>query len=109
MINDKGLSGLMNDTKWNEIRKAMYEFTRITKWRTKDIFTGYLSNWDSEWFYHFNLGEYKTIEYLEIQLENEEMKNEIVEILKKIHVPGEITNNSIFIYGYKEEGIANYI
>ena len=108
-MKDKNLSGLMNNTKWNEIRIKMYEYNRNTKWRTIDLNTGHISEWDSEWFYHFSVGGFKTIEYLEIHIENDEMKNEIVEILKKIHVPGEINNTSIFIYGYKENGEINYI
>jgi len=108
-MNENNLSSLMNNTKWKEKRNAMIGYPRTTKWRTKDIRTGYLSEWDSEWFYHFSEGGYKTIEYLEIRFENQEMKSEILKLLMKVHVPGELKSESIIIYGYKEKGHIDYL
>lgn len=102
-------NSLMNNTKWEEIRLAMYEYPATTKWRLKNIDNGYLSNWDSEWFYHFRLEGYNTIEWLEIEVDNEEMKNAVINVLRKIHVPGEILENSIKIYGYKKDEFIDYI
>ena len=95
---------LMNDTKWEEIRTAMIEFPEPTFWRTKDIETGYISHWDRDWYYHFRTGGYNPIEWLEIKFENAKIKEELVNILRKIHVPGELSENRIRIYGYVKPG-----
>jgi hypothetical protein len=99
----------MNDTKWEEIKEAMNEYPATVLWRVKNIDNGFLSNWDAEWFYHFRLGGYDTIEWLEIKVDNEEMKNEVVSILRKIHVPGEVLKDSIKVYGYSKDGFIDYI
>lgn len=102
-------NSLMNNTKWEEIRLAMYNYPVKTLWRVKNIDNGYLSNWDGEWFCHFKLGGYNTIEWLEIKVDNVAIKNEVINILRKIHVPGEIFENSIKVYGYKKDGFIDYI
>lgn len=99
----------MNNTKWEEIRLAMYNYPSVVMWRTKDVETGYISNWDGEWFYHFIQGGYNTIEWLEIKVNNSKFKNEILDILRKIHVPGQITDNSIFVFGYSKDEPINYL
>lgn len=100
---------LMNNTKWEEIRLAMYNYPRTAKWRVKSIDSTYISNWDGDWFYHFKLGGYESIEWLEIESNNDELKNDIINILRKIHVPGEILNNSIKVYGYNKGEFIYYI
>ena len=99
---------LMNNTKWEEIRLAMYEYPISVQWRVKNIDNGYISNWDGDWFYHFRLDGYDTIEWLEIKVNNDEIKNDIVRILRKIHVPGEVFKDHIKIYGYKKDGFIDY-
>jgi hypothetical protein len=95
---------VMNDTKWEEIRLAMYDYPNNRQWRTKDIENGYICPWDGEWFYHFRNGGYKSIQWLEIKAETEEIRNDILEILKSIHVPGEVFDDVIRVYGYVEIG-----
>jgi hypothetical protein len=95
---------VMNNTKWVEIRLAMYEYPNIRKWRVKDIETGNIGSWDGEWYYHFKLGGYKTIEWLEIKAETEEIRNDVLEILNSIHIPGEVLDDVIRVYGYVEIG-----
>jgi len=70
---------LINNTKCEKIRLAIYEYPKTVQWRVRNITNGYISDWDEEWFYHFKLGEYETIEWLEIKIDSEEMKNDIVE------------------------------
>ena len=101
--------GIMNNTKWEEIRLAMYNYPSPIKWRTKSSVSGYISNWDCEWYYHFRLGGYETIEWLEINADNDRIKDDIVNILRKIHVPGEVLKESIRVYGYKRDGFIGYI
>ena len=99
---------VMNHTKWEEIRRAMLDFPKQNMWRTKDVETGYMSDWDGDWFYHFKINgdktSFKTIEWLEIKCENEEIKKELVNVLQEIHVPGEILSGSIKIYGHVKTG-----
>lgn len=72
--------GLINNTKWEEIRLEMDNYPLTIQWRTKDIENSYISDWHAEWFYHFKLDRYDTIEWLEIKTENEKIKNDIINI-----------------------------
>ena len=66
--------------------------------------TGYICPWDQDWYYHFKSSGYKNIEWLEIKLEAEAIRDDIIKILRVIHVPGEIFDNIIKVYGYVEIG-----
>lgn len=101
-------NAVLNYTKWEEIRIAMYSYKNQLRWRTKDVNNGYISNWDAEWYYHFRNGGYESIEWLEIQVKNEEEKKDVIYLLKKIKVPGEIVENSIFVFGYTD-GFVDYL
>lgn len=101
---------VMNNTKWEEIREAMYNSPTHIQWRTKDIETGYISTWDAEWYYHFRLGDYKYIEWLEIKADTEELRKDLLDILQKIHVPGKVLEDVIRVYGYVDtESYVDYI
>jgi hypothetical protein len=95
---------VMNDTKWGEIRLAMYELGDLSpKWRTLDLENGQLSAWDGEWFYHFSVGGYRTIQWLEVKVATDEQRDAVRAALARIHVPGESTENGFKIYGYVTE------
>lgn len=97
--------GCMNDTKWDELRLAMYSLgDKHPKWRTKDVESGYLSHWDGEWYYHFREGGYKTIEYVEIRVSDDEMRNIVRNALVKIHVPGRETEDGFIVIGHTCSG-----
>jgi hypothetical protein len=96
------MSPLMNNTKWDEIRLAMDDYHGLIYWRTKDVETRHLCDWDPEWFHHFRIGGYESIEWLEIRLDGENTSYVITK-LKEIHVPGEIDGNVVRVYGYKDE------
>ncbi len=97
----------MNNTKWNEIFKAFYknecEGGVLVYWSTKDKVNGYIYPWDATWT-HFGCEprEWERIEYLQIRLtpENTEM---VLDNLKKIHVPGDIVDNIVTVYGYRTD------
>ncbi|WLR42514.1 hypothetical protein LC087_17765 [Bacillus carboniphilus] len=107
-MQDNKFQQLMNNTKWNEIRKAMIEYDGTTHWRTKDIEKGFVSDWDGDWFYHFKTNgtseDYKYIEWLEIKVPSLKMKNDVLNIFKNINVPGEIFEDVIRVYGYCQLG-----
>jgi hypothetical protein len=94
----------MNNTKWDELRRAMYALGRATpRWRTKDI-SGYVWPWDGEWFYHFRGAGYRTIEWVEIRTDTPEQDAAIEAILRRIHVPGHRIDNGFRVYGYVRNG-----
>lgn len=101
----------MNDTKWNEIFTAFYKAecagNPSARWRTKDLTTGFLSEWDGTWT-HFGCQseDWKHIDCLQIELtaQNEAY---VLRTLRKIHVPGSVLGGIVTIYGYKPD--ADYI
>lgn len=98
------LHQVMNNTKWEEIREAMSDYPGNCQWRTKDIENDYISPWDGEWYYHFQNGDYKFIEWLEIKAETEELQKDLIAILHEIHAPGKFFKDAIRVYGYVETG-----
>lgn len=93
----------MNNTKWNEIFQAFYNSDHIVKWRTKDKENGFMSDWDASWS-HFGCEprEWDMIDYLQIELT---LKNEefVLDTLKKIHVPADVEDNIVTVYGYRTD------
>lgn len=102
---------VMNSTKWEELRLGMFALKTFSpKWRTRDVESGYLSDWDGEWFYHFREGGYDTIEWLEIQTASPQQEAAVAAILQQIHVPGERNRDGFKVYGYVPQGIpTNYL
>lgn len=98
---------ILNNTKWEELRVAMYNLGAIhPKWRTKDVKSGYICPWDGEWFYHFRAGGYDSIEWVEIRVDSPEQDKAVETALKSIHVPGERTETGFKVYGYQRPGAA---
>lgn len=102
------MTPLMNNTKWEKIRLAMRDHPKGIMWRTKSMDNGYICPWDCEWHYHFRDGGYEGIEWLEIQLEDDEIASYVVSKLKEMRVPGEIDGDVVRVYGYKD-GFVDYI
>ncbi len=104
------MNGVMNNTKWDELRMAMYGLAESRpRWRTKDV-SGYLSPWDGDWFYHFRAGDYDSIEWVEIQIATPAQDEGVLELLRRIHLPGERVAQGFRIYGYVPDGArVNYI
>lgn len=90
----------MNNTKWEKLRLAMLEMDAVVQWRSKDTETGFISDWDGDWYYHFALpkNSYKYIEWVEIRTSGS--FEELLRVIKKLHVPGEVFPTHIKIYGY---------
>ncbi len=101
----------MNNTKWSEIFKAFYygfecaEDERLRSirfpWTTRSV-DGYEYS-DNTWT-HFGVGmeRSKEIDWLRMELtpENREI---VLDILRKIHVPGEVLEDCVYIYGYRTD------
>ncbi|WP_143696942.1 DUF6678 family protein [Vibrio coralliilyticus] len=60
------MHGVMNTTKWNELWAAMCTLHPRPRWRTREVDSGYVSDWDRDWFYHFRASSFRTIEWVEI-------------------------------------------
>lgn len=101
----------MNDTKWIEIFKAFYYGIECSDdpvlanmeilWETKSV-GGYIYS-DTTWT-HFGVGieKNKDIEWLKIYLTPQNKKT-VLDILRKIHVPGEVTEHEAIVYGYRTD------
>jgi len=97
----RGYAPVMNDTKWDELRLAMWGLTpKQPKWRTKDLETGFISAWDGDWFYHFRVGGYATIEWVEIHCEPVAQRSVVQQELARVHVPAERTDDGFRVYGF---------
>lgn len=101
----------MNDTKWDELRLAMYEMEGLSpRWRTLDVENGYVSEWDREWYYHFRTGGHKSIQWVEIAVDNDAQRLAVLRELVRIHVPGEKLESGYRVFGYaKPEQAVDYI
>jgi hypothetical protein len=94
----------MNNTKWEELRLAMLSLGDLRpRWRTKDV-SGYVSSWDGEWYYHFRDG-FKSIEWVEIYIQSAEQDIAVLELLRRIHVPGHKIEQGYRIYGYLPDNV----
>ena len=96
----------MNNTKWDEIFRAFYDEelqpdSRVVSYRTQTV-NGFLSPWDTSWT-HFGCeaAEYKHIDRLEIQL-TEENREFVLELLHRIHVPGDVQGDIVTVFGYPQ-------
>lgn len=105
------MNPLMNNTKWDELRLAMYGLDDLSpQWRTRDTDSGYVCRWDGEWFYHFREGGYEFIEWVEIKVTSPEQGAAVLAALKKIHLPGHRTDDGFRIYGYVSgDNVIDYI
>ena len=97
----RGYLPVMNDTKWDELRLAMWNLPEgAPQWRTKDLENDVVSRWDREWFYHFRECGYSTIEWVEIRCNSPAQSAAVNHHLAQIHVPVEITDNVFKVYGF---------
>jgi hypothetical protein len=97
---------LMNNTKWEELRLAMLGLGDLRpRWRSKDV-SGYVSSWDGEWYYHFRDGGFKSIEWVEIYIQSAEQDIAVLELLRRIHVPGHKIEQGYRIYGCLPDKVA---
>ena len=98
----------MNNTKWNELFLAFYENdgkrgkSLAVFYRTKER-NGYISAWSNEWeLFGSQFPFWKDLEWLQIQLSGEN-RQFVLDALRRIHVPGEIQDNIVTVYGYRQD------
>ena len=95
---------VMNNTKWEELRLAMYGVDPAPRFRTRTVETGHVSSWDSEWYHHFREGGYDSIEWVEIEPVDEDSHPLILAELRRIHVPGEFDEHRFVVRGHVPDG-----
>ena len=95
-----------NNTKWAELRALFLsiEAAHRPEFRSKCITNGYISEWDGEWYYHFNEGGFKEIEWIELKFESVDCTDMFGGLLE-IGLVGEIRDNLLRIYGYVPKGL----
>jgi hypothetical protein len=63
-----------------------------------------VSPWDGDWFYHFQNGGYRSIEWVEIRVATPQQDAAIEVALRRVHVPGHRIEQGFRVYGYVQEG-----
>ena len=97
--------GVMNNTKWEELRVAMYALGPLSpQFRIKDRDREEPWPWDGEWFYHFHLPDYDAIEQVELRVQSVQQRDAVRERLRAIHLPGVETDDGFRIYGWVKPG-----
>lgn len=94
---------VMNDTKWNELRLAMYEMELSPKWSTFSD-NGFSSTPDREWYGHFRIGGYVDIIHVDIFADDDIHRELIRAEIKKINLPGKETQDGFRVFGYVSSG-----
>jgi hypothetical protein len=101
--------GVMNNTKWDELRLAMCSFNPAPQFRCMNL-NGHYSTVDREWFYHFREGGYEDLLYVDIFPDSVAQQKQIIIALKNIHLPGEIAGQGFRVYGYISAGqVVDYL
>jgi hypothetical protein len=113
IIAERSLSGLANDTKWNELLNAMRNLSGwCPSYRVKCVDAELSSQWDTEWFYHLPFPlisvEWLDLTFLEeirihrlpVQIELIDHSHWIEELLKKIGLDYCKGKHQIRIFGY---------
>lgn len=104
---DNKWAGLANNTKWSELQQFMSELgQKAPYWKTRAT-NGFIyppQGWEADWTYHFRLGEYKYIEWCEMQprsSKNAFPQDEIATVCKQIGFEIEILESTVKVIGYQ--------
>lgn len=97
----------MNTTKWTDIFKRFYYGVECSpnpvpiRWTTKCL-NGYVYS-DNTWT-HFGIGMDHSgeIDWLKIHL-TPENRDVVLDILRTVHVPGEVLPDCVYVYGYRTD------
>lgn len=112
IIARRGLVGLANDTKWNELIDAMREREDWRPAYRTRLVDGYLSKWEKEWFYHLPF-PLISIEWMDLSCQEQirihglPPRDEIIDyseemelLLRRIRFDFERGSKTIRIFGY---------
>jgi hypothetical protein len=96
----EGLASYMNDTKWRELCYVFSSFETKPRWRARDLLTGFLSEWDHDWFHHVG-PDYCSIEWLEIDSTGCDRES-VRAVLRGVGAPYEGSEPFFRVIGYKQ-------
>ncbi|WP_443750500.1 DUF6678 family protein [Asticcacaulis solisilvae] len=96
------LHSVMNNTKWEELRHAMHALDAVIPWRCKALGRSYISDWDTDWFYHFRLGGYNDIEWTEIRFKHDAAEA-VMTALARLSLPYESSEFGVKVFGYIDD------
>ncbi|MDQ0251109.1 hypothetical protein J2W22_003173 [Sphingomonas kyeonggiensis] len=102
---EAALTSAANNTKWDELRLAMYGMASPPQFRCR-MLSGHYGSPDGEWFYHFRDGGYADIEFVDILPHADTDRPEILSHLKAIGLAGHPTEQGFRVYGYLRPGQA---
>ncbi len=95
----------MNNTKWDELRLAMYELGDLSpRFRTCCVENSYVSPWDGEWYYHLRECGYEILKWVEIEVVSTPQRELVLSRLRDIHGPGESSEHGFRVFGYAPRG-----
>ncbi len=115
------LHPVLNYTKWNELRLAMYDLPFSISFRQKILGTKWVSEWDGEWYYHFRWGVHITekdgnrfvmvhdqtrklidIEWAELHYDPANQAA-VIAALAKLSIPYELSENGLKVFGHIDD------
>ncbi len=107
-FNTRGLVPVMKNSKWEKLGLAMDMLRDLRpKWRTKDIESGFIREWDpNSWNRFCLLYVYRSYEWVEIDVTSAEQDAAVLKALQNLHVPGEKTEHGYRVLGYAPAGKA---
>ncbi len=93
IIVERQLIGAANNTKWNKLISEIRELPYKPCYRTK-VVSGYISEWDSEWYYHLPF-PLLCVEWIDINL-----SESVLDLIQNIGFEFETTESFIRVWGY---------
>jgi len=99
------LVGVMNDARWEELRAAMHALGPLRpQFQIKDLKGVMPGGWDGDWFHHFRLLPYSTIEWCDVRVRTEAQRLAVLASLRAIHLPGRSTAEGFRVQGWVRSG-----
>ena len=96
----KNLTGLANNTKWNELISAVRLLQKKPSYRCKYVVNDHISTWDTEWFYHLPF-PFLAVEWFDLSLDaNDVDASCLVSLVSEIGFEFEVKSNILRIWGY---------
>ncbi len=97
------MASVANNTKWQELRTAMLQLESPPAFRMMDL-NGHYTPADKEWFYHFSDGGYRTMQWVDLIIDNVHQGHLVRMALQDIGLAGHATDDGFRAFGYVPSG-----
>jgi hypothetical protein len=94
---------LMNDTKWRELCAAMAARNPRPRWTSLSE-NGHTHGPEREWHHHLRAGGFHDLVHVDILPDTATEREEILAVLRAIHVPGEVRSDRLRVIGLAPPG-----